>query len=62
MHAKFSRSSYFERGHPVVFSCLLNLILAFSQHATYNVNYALMRHVSTRMSHHQDTLYTSIWF
>jgi len=31
--------------------------LGFSQHiTTYNINYALMQHVSTRSNHHQTTL------
>jgi len=31
--------------------------LGISQHTTiYNINYALMQHVSTRRSHHQATL------
>jgi len=40
-------------------SFLLDLILAFSQDTTYNVNHALMRHVSTRSSYRQATLIIS---
>ena len=32
----------FKLGHPVVFCCLLHLILGFSQHTAYSVNHALM--------------------
>jgi len=32
------------------------LTLGLSQHTTYNINYALMQHVSTQRSHHQATL------
>jgi len=37
-------------------SVFTNFHLGFRQHKTYNINYALMQHVSTRRSHHQATL------
>ena len=31
--------NFFEGGHPIVFCCLLNLILGFSQHNIYQLHF-----------------------
>ena len=52
-HIKDARSHEHQKKEHHVFT---NFNLDFSQHTTYNINYALMQHLSTGGSHHQATL------